>query len=1109
MVREAVAPAADPRDADAVRSSSGWHARVPRAAAGALLLIALLSVASAVGLAVTGGIQPVRRIVDDFVFPAPPNLAYAAFLVVLAAALERRKHVAYRLLLLILVLQTLADALVVFLWSTDQELLAEEVGRYRAPEWGGWVFAVNLAVSVAVFAALLLARDEFYGRTKRGGVRQGLSVFALLVTTSVGLGFVLAWLAPGSLENPWEWLTWTAERVLGGAVTFDIARDGHAPAWVNLLLGLFGAAALFTALLLMLRAQRVASALSEDDERRIRTLLAESGERDSLGYFATRRDKAALFSPSGKAAITYREVAGVCLASGDPLGEPEAWRPAIDRWLAMCREYTWVPAVLGVSEAGAAAYARAGLKILQLGDEAILHTAEFNLDGRDMRPVRQAVNRVRRAGYTARIRRHSDVPQREMAEAMRLAREWRHTDTERGFSMALGRLGDPADGECVLVEALDADQRPVGLLSLTPWGRHGLSLDLMRREGGSDNGVVELMVCSLMQQAWWFAVERVSLNFAVFRSAFDEGARLGAGPVLQAWRGLLLFFSRWWQLESLYRANVKYQPRWSPRFVGFCERRELARIGVASVIAEGFLSVPGAAPVAAPEEPSGEHRRVPALSEPRPDSGDVPEQSRMRLDKADDLRARGIDPYPAGITRAESCRSLLDRHGGLAADSTTGDRTSLAGRVMLLRDHGGVCFASLRDFSGDVQVMLTASGSGDALRTWREQVDIGDQVSVTGDVVASAHGEVSLLATEWTMAGKCLHPLPSKHRGLTDQDARVRQRYLDLVMRPQAREALHARSATLHAVRGALIGDGFLEVETPVLQPVHGGANARPFSTRSNAYDMPLYLRIAPELYLKRLCVGGVDKLFEIGRVFRNEGVSYRHNPEFTVLEAYAAFADYGTVRELCRRLVQAAAEAVNGAQIARRDGDVDLSGEWPVITVNEAISKALGEEITIGTPLEDLHRACAAAGVPHDPEWDRGTVVHEVYERLVEPSTQEPTFYTDFPAEVAPLARPHRADPRLAERWDLVAFGVELGTGYSELTDPVEQRRRLTEQSRLAAGGDAEAMELDEDFLTALEYAMPPTGGLGLGIDRLIMLLTGRSIRDTLAFPLAKPVGS
>jgi lysyl-tRNA synthetase class 2 len=369
-----------------------------------------------------------------------------------------------------------------------------------------------------------------------------------------------------------------------------------------------------------------------------------------------------------------------------------------------------------------------------------------------------------------------------------------------------------------------------------------------------------------------------------------------------------------------------------------------------------------------------------------------------------------------------------------------------------------------------------------------------------------------VLVRRWRMLGKCLRPLPDKWKGLTDPEARVRARYVDLAINPVARGLIRARSDILRSIRDTLFGKGFLEVETPILQQIHGGANARPFQTHINAYDLDLYLRIAPELYLKRLCVGGVERVFELGRAFRNEGVDFSHNPEFTLLEAYQAHADYLVWIDGCRELIQNAAVAANGSMVVMRPGDhgepepVDISGQWPVKAVHDAVSEALGEHIDPETDVDTLRRLCDDAGIGYLTHWDAGAVVLELYERLVEDRTEAPTFYTDFPTSVSPLTRPHRSRAGVAERWDLVAWGVELGTAYSELTDPVEQRRRLHQQSVLAAGGDPEAMELDEDFLQAMEYAMPPTGGLGVGVDRVVMLITGRSIRETLPFPLARP---
>jgi len=350
--------------------------------------------------------------------------------------------------------------------------------------------------------------------------------------------------------------------------------------------------------------------------------------------------------------------------------------------------------------------------------------------------------------------------------------------------------------------------------------------------------------------------------------------------------------------------------------------------------------------------------------------------------------------------------------------------------------------------------------------------------------------------------------LPDTHAGFTDPEARLSQRHLDLLVNSDAMQVLRDRSVAVRALREAFAVRGYAEVETPMLQAVHGGAAARPFRTHINAYDMELYLRIAPELYLKRLCVAGMKKVFELNRNFRNEGVDATHNPEFTSLEAYEAFGDYHTMRELTRAIVLEVATAVHGKPIAMRpEGPVDLTEPWPVLTVHEAVSRAAGESLTSSTPVERVREVCERHGVHAPAEATAGELVVELYDALVEKQTTYPTFYTDFPLETSPLTRTHRTDPRLAERWDLVAFGMELGTAYSELIDPIEQRERLTAQSMKAAAGDLEAMQLDEAFLTALEYAMPPTGGLGLGVDRLVMLLTGTTIRATLAFPFHRPL--
>ena len=491
------------------------------------------------------------------------------------------------------------------------------------------------------------------------------------------------------------------------------------------------------------------------------------------------------------------------------------------------------------------------------------------------------------------------------------------------------------------------------------------------------------------------------------------------------------------------------------------------------------------------------------------DDEDLPEQLRVRREKYDRLLADpDRAPFPVGVDRTASLAEIRARYPELAPGTETGDSAGVTGRVIFVRNTGKLCFAMLREGDAELQVMLSADRVGvDSLAAWKADVDLGDLVFVHGEVIASKRGELSVLADEWRITAKALRPLPVAHKPLSDE-TRVRQRYVDLIMRPEARRMVRVRSEVLRSLRETFRGAGYLEVETPILQVVHGGAAARPFHTHLNAFDLDMSLRIATELYLKRCIVGGVEKVFEVGPAFRNEGVDSSHSPEYTLLEAYEAYSDYDGMAALTRRLVLDAADAVGVEGGLALDGqEIDLRSDWRSVTIHGAVSDALGEEVTPGTDAETLRRLAEARGVGLKPDWSAGEIVLELFEKLVEHTLVQPTFVRDYPVEARPLARPHRTDPRLTEAWDLIVGGVEIGVAYSELVDPVEQRRRLEEQSLAAAKGDPEAMELDEDFLRALEYGMPPTGGMGMGVDRLVMILTGRGIRETILFPLLKPL--
>jgi lysyl-tRNA synthetase class 2 len=400
-----------------------------------------------------------------------------------------------------------------------------------------------------------------------------------------------------------------------------------------------------------------------------------------------------------------------------------------------------------------------------------------------------------------------------------------------------------------------------------------------------------------------------------------------------------------------------------------------------------------------------------------------------------------------------------------------------------------------------------ASAGEDSLAAWKADVDLGDHVFVHGEVITSKRGELSVMADGWRITSKALRPLPVAHKELAEE-TRIRQRYVDLILRPKARDMVRTRAGVVRSLRDSFHNRGFTEVETPMLQTLHGGAAARPFTTHSNAFDLDLYLRIAPELYLKRCVVGGIEKVFEINRNFRNEGSDSSHSPEFAMLEYYEAYATYDSNAEMTRQLIQEAADTALGSQVVPlADGsEYDLSGEWTTLTMYGSLSEALGEEVTPETPAAKLLSYAEARDIELDPKLGHGKLVEELWEHLVGDRLHAPTFVRDFPLETSPLTRQHRTQPGIAEKWDLYVRGFELATGYSELVDPVAERQRLVEQSRLAAKGDTEAMPLDEDFLRALEYGMPPSGGVGMGIDRLLMALTGLGIRETILFPLVRP---
>ena len=488
------------------------------------------------------------------------------------------------------------------------------------------------------------------------------------------------------------------------------------------------------------------------------------------------------------------------------------------------------------------------------------------------------------------------------------------------------------------------------------------------------------------------------------------------------------------------------------------------------------------------------------------DSEDLPEQIAIRMAKREKLNELG-DAYPVSLPITHTIAEVRKEFPELEIDVVTGKKVSLAGRVVFARNTGKLCFATLQAGDGErIQAMVSLDKVGDeSLELYKELVDLGDHLFVEGEVITSKRGELSILVENWLMAAKTIRPMPNLHNDLSEE-FRVRHRYIDLIVRDRAREVVKIRSQVMQSMRKTFTEDNYLEVETPMLQSMHGGASARPFKTHMNAFDMELFLRIAPELFLKRAVVGGIERVFEINRNFRNEGADSTHSPEFAMLEAYQAYGDYITMADLTRKLIQNAAQDVFGTQVVKlEDGqENDLSGSWDKISMFDSLSKAAGVEITPETPMAELKKLADKVDIEIDHPL-HGKYVEELWEHFVKPGLTSPTFVMDFPVDTSPLTRDHRSKSGVVEKWDLYIRGYEQATGYSELVDPVIQRERFVAQMALAKSGDPEAMKLDEEFLKALEFGMPPSGGMGMGIDRLLMSLTGLGIRETILFPLVK----
>ena len=1015
--------------------------------------------------------------------PNYPTLFMAIFLVLLLSGMLRRQRIALLFYLIFFQLYyAAASTLLLAYYLLDYS-------EFMTTDFLVWVI-LPLVTSVFYLFLGVRALPDFPAKVN-GNWKRALAILVLGLAASLAL--VMAILYFGFHHSVREILHWTAYVLLGLSPVDVVLEPGiHVAKWVRIVGEVAAAISVLGAFVVLLRSVNAPQSSVQEHMATRRILLSPPSE-DSLGYFATNDDRSLVLTENGKAGISYRVIDGVCIAAGNPLGDPQHWPEAIRAFKRVAHTNGWIVAAASISEPGARAYADAGLRIMPMGDEAVIDTKRFDI--KELHAVRKVVNAAKRKGYTVRIQPQSALSAEDRARLKTNADQWRNGD-ERGFTMASGRVADERDWRTVVVTAHDAEGKMQALLTLVPWGRRGLSLDVMRRSPEAPSGLTELMVSELAKEGQGINVDKFSLNFVVLREVMERGQSVTASPFQRLVLKFLVFSSRWWQIQTLYQSNLKYNPDWQPRFLAVDSAFHTARMLIAFASGEGFL--PRYQP---PLQPHGDPAEIHALEEEllasKKWAPKLSQQQRWRREKLAELREYGEAGYPASVPRTHSLAQL--------GDVKDGEQTiSVTGRVHRLRDHGGVQFADIEEGGVRFQIVVERS-AGEAACTFRRFVSKGDVISVTGRLGASRTGTPSVLLETWRMASKSLVDFPTQT--LTDPHTRAKLRHMDLGTNNQARDLVIARAKVVDAIRQTLRGEDFLEAETPILQTVHGGANARPFRTHIRAYDQHLTLRIAPELYLKRLIVGGIPKVFELGRNFRNEGVDATHNPEFTALEVYEAYGDWNTMRVLTERIIRNAAIAVHGKTTITVHQDeaveLDLSKPWAVVPVYQAVSEAVGKTIRPEDSLEDHQDVMDRFGLGVNSV---GELVNELYDELVEPNTVEPTFYSWFPVETSPLTMADPEQPLTAQRWDLVACGMELGTAYTELADPLEQRERLTEQSLKAAGGDPEAMEVDENFLTALEFGMPPTGGLGIGVDRLVMFLLEQNIREVLAFPFVKP---
>ena len=993
-----------------------------------------------------------------------------------------------------------------------------------------------LLLSLIGLIALIVSRKRFTADANTSSLARLLTWAPLYIVGVYAIGGLLLLFERAAITprlTPWLWIKTVSFRFVGFDDNLTYRSHGFDNAFGALMLAL-GCLGLALALFFLFRPIFRTPSHSDDDFAHARRLVHTYGW-DTLSYFVFRPDKSWFFSSDGEAMLAYGYRGGWALVSGDPVGRPESIPLVVDEFIAMCNRNAWRFAFLAVREADLPMYDTFGLHGLYMGDEAIIHTLEFDLDGRDMRKVRQSVNRYDKAGYTFELTSEFACDRSTTLRLNQISQQWRGEKPEEGFTTALSQDINGDCPECAIAVARDADGVPMGFLHLVPMfgDKPGFSLDIMRYERDAPNGMMDYLISQTALELRAQGITRLSMNFAAFGRLLDDDIEFRGFHKLARWSVKKL--STVYQADTLRRFSEKFHPHWLPRMIVFKEPGDIASVGILYLGAERFLRVPLIGHVLAPRAtderssaahsdlaiPPGLMKRKPAHRRRRgqqivPPSADELGETPMfiaNVRAARELRADGIEPWPilTDFAPDATAAELRERYPSLSPDAATGDTVSVAGRVMALRRFGAFTFCDLQDRSGRIQLYVRRDALGE--QTWQafKKIGVGDVAGATGEVITSRSGELSVAAKSTMLLSKALRPLPDKIHGFRDAELRARRRYIDLIMNDDSKATALGRITTLATIREFMCAHDYAEVETGMLYNIPGGAQAKPFITHHNALDIDMYLRIALELELKRLVVGGIERVFEIGRAFRNEGADNRHNPEFTLMEAYCTYTDYLELMTFVEEmLTECARRVTGGTEIAVGDQTMSFEPPWEQITMIEAAHRTTGLEIDLAMPDDEIRSRIEAYGIATEPAWGGAKMLEALYDEAVQMNIWDPTFVMDYPAATSPLAKRSRHSPLYAERYQLIVAGRELVNCYTEQNDPIVQREALMEQMRRREQGDDEAERIDFDFLRALEHGLPPLGGFGIGIDRLVMLLTGAdNIRDVILFPTYRPAGS